>query len=433
MERYPHQKEGEPTQNRPDPVVFVRPSLGEASPRTLSRFKPTPPVKSTLEKKTQLLAQTVLGICFFPFALLFRLIMPVWSLLIAGSYLIGALMAATLHLEASAPKESSVLETAHSIPLRYQWNENNGYCGESSLIAAGLYYGQYFSQYDARAIAAKDPSSPVPNAQTDCQLLLGQNDGYTASQMHLDATSWSTEGASSTKDFLSWVKKMVAKGYPVAIGVYTNEYLFYGDTNPNAGQQDYDHIVTVTRIDAKDPEGPYSDDDRIFFDDHALWNPDNKNPPYIFSYTFKEFQKSREEANAKNGPIYSLCNDSSIGNFAIAIKGVKEEGEERYLKPVFITPSTNREWPEIFDGSNERPMATPLSLSIQVSDLKPGERYHIYKYNDETAVPNSRFNANADKACQTWSFLAEGTSHTFTDPILSSDQAIYRVVSADAP
>lgn len=31
------------------------------------------------------------------------------------------------------------------IPPRYQWNANNGYCGEVSFISVGLYYGQYCS------------------------------------------------------------------------------------------------------------------------------------------------------------------------------------------------------------------------------------------------------------------------------------------------
>ncbi len=40
------------------------------------------------------------------------------------------------------------------IPPRYQWNANNGYCGETSFISAGLYYGQYCSQWKARDIAS---------------------------------------------------------------------------------------------------------------------------------------------------------------------------------------------------------------------------------------------------------------------------------------
>ena len=31
------------------------------------------------------------------------------------------------------------------IPPRFQWNANNGYCGETAFISVGLYYGQYCS------------------------------------------------------------------------------------------------------------------------------------------------------------------------------------------------------------------------------------------------------------------------------------------------
>ena len=33
------------------------------------------------------------------------------------------------------------------MPPRLQWNTNYGYCGEVSLISAGLFFGQYCSQY----------------------------------------------------------------------------------------------------------------------------------------------------------------------------------------------------------------------------------------------------------------------------------------------
>ena len=44
-----------------------------------------------------------------------------------------------------------------------------------------------------------------------------------------------TRQTSTTDDFLAWVKGEVIKGYPVAIGVYENEDLFYGTTKPDAG------------------------------------------------------------------------------------------------------------------------------------------------------------------------------------------------------
>ena len=43
---------------------------------------------------------------------------------------------------------STKYKLKNDIPLRIQWDANSGYCGEVSMISAGLYYGQYLSQYD---------------------------------------------------------------------------------------------------------------------------------------------------------------------------------------------------------------------------------------------------------------------------------------------
>lgn len=137
---------------------------------------------------------------------------------------IAALSTITLCVEPVNAKNSPILINAHTlqnnIPPRFKWNSNDGYCGEVSLISAGLYYGQYISQYDARAIAIKD------QPQDTGELLLGKNDAYTAAQIHLQGVEWNTTEEQNSKQFLSWVKENVVKGYPVAIGVFTNEYIF---------------------------------------------------------------------------------------------------------------------------------------------------------------------------------------------------------------
>ncbi|HEX6565658.1 MAG TPA: hypothetical protein VF020_15315 [Chthoniobacterales bacterium] len=108
----------------------------------------------------------------------------------------------------------------NNIPPRLQWEANYGYCGEVSLISAGLYYGQYLSQYDARAIASRDK----PQSHYASQLLLGVNDKYAASQMHLEAIEWNYAKENNTNSFLQWVKENVVAGYSVAIGIYMNQW-----------------------------------------------------------------------------------------------------------------------------------------------------------------------------------------------------------------
>jgi hypothetical protein len=48
-----------------------------------------------------------------------------------------------------------------NIPTRLQWEENDGYCGEVSLISGGLYFGQYGSQFDTRVMACSRKSALI--------------------------------------------------------------------------------------------------------------------------------------------------------------------------------------------------------------------------------------------------------------------------------
>lgn len=314
---------------------------------------------------------------------------------------------------------------ANTIPPRYQWDSNNGYCGEVSLISAGLYYGQYISQYGARTAAI----GSVP--QNKGQLLLGQNDQTAAAQMRLNTIEWDSVSEQSTDQFLVWVKENVTKGYPVAIGIYTNEYQFYHDADPDAGDSEYDHIVPVygigTNHAVNDPH--YYGDDLIYFSDNGLWG-DSTNPPYDFSYSFDAFQATRREANAKQGAIYSLSNSGT--NYGIAVTGVMDLHGDTY--PIRITVSVDREEPEIADGSNARPLPKPIVLTVTISDLQPGVPYILYRYNTLESVPTSQFNAHAENAYEALPFtLTSGTTHVLIEHINSDEVAVYRCVKASAP
>ncbi len=311
------------------------------------------------------------------------------------------------------------------IPPRLQWNHNSGYCGEVCLISAGLYYGQYISQYEARSVATKN------TPQESGQLLLGINDQYAAAQLHLNAVCWDSEEEQSTGQFLGWVKQNVVSGHPVAIGVMMNEYRFYGNPDPNAGDAVYDHIVSVTGIGSSYPlcNANYHSGDTIYFSDNGLWGS-SSDPHYYFRYQFNAFQADRERANAENGPIYSLLDCGC--NFGIAITGVMDlEGD---TLPVRLETNCNYEQPEIADGSNTRPPAMPLVLTITASELEPGVRYNLYRYNTLESVPDSAFNAHASDAFESWEVeISSGSTYVMTQEISSDEIAVYRLVPADAP
>ena len=106
-------------------------------------------------------------------------------------------------------------EFSLQIPPRLQWGANYGYCGETSFVSAGLFFGQYCSQYEARRLA----SPGVRQSLETSQLLLGasgggrvsNNDELAAKSMRLRYETWHAR-PTETVAFLGWVKKNVSEG-----------------------------------------------------------------------------------------------------------------------------------------------------------------------------------------------------------------------------
>lgn len=314
------------------------------------------------------------------------------------------------------------------IPPRLQWDANYGYCGETSLISAGLYYGQYCSQYRARAIAAPR----IPQNNPNSQLLLGVNAGKAAAAMHLQAIEWKTATQKTTEQFLAWVKQQILSGRPVIIGLFMNEFRFYGEKNRNAGDPDYDHIVPVTGISSAQPltkADQYFPTDTILYQDNGLWAPGGI-PPFEFRSSFAEFARNRAAANAPASPVYSLNNNRR--NYGIAITGVKDLRGDTI--PVRLSTSVDDEVPAIREGSSTAPKPQTLGLTATVQIPNQTVAYNLYLYNDFASVPDSQFNANAAKAARVWRIPA-GSGQKFTAKlnILSSDVAVFRAVPAKAP
>ena len=326
------------------------------------------------------------------------------------------------------PAAATTYTAGSRLPPRIQWNANYGYCGETAFVSAGLYYGQYISQYDARAIASKNTRQSLESSQ----LLLGVNDVAAAKAMHLNATAFNTAKQPTSRAFLTWVKSNVVAGSPVVIGVFANQSRFYGTANLNAGDTEYDHIVTVTGITStRSLTGPtiYYADDVLTFNDGGLWTGTNGQPQNAFSHSFGTFATTRQRANAKTGAVYSL---KSGADYGIAITGIIDLNRDTV--PVRLTTSVNAETPTMVDGSNTRPAAKPVTLTITVSSLKPGTTYNLYRYSSMANVPDSTFNANAAKAAQKWTItIPSGSTYTMTQTINSNEIAVYRAVPAGAP
>ncbi len=300
-----------------------------------------------------------------------------------------------------------------NLSAREQWLGNYGYCGETAFVAAGLYYGQYLSQYEARVVASRG----LAQNRRESQLLLGVNDRQTAARLRLTCETWEPAEGRTTEQFLVWAARHLEQGSPVIVGVWMNQRLFYGNSNPTAGDSEYDHIVSLVGADAGS----------LRFSDHGLWSPSGSRP-YLFEEPLEAMQGDRVRANRSNRP-YGLDQDGNL--YAIALTGIADK--HRQTVPVRIETDPSSE-PPIPDRSAARPPAVPLRLAVTVSQLQPGIRYRLYRYDDWDSVPETDFNANADLAVQSWDLdAARGTSTMVEVQIRSDEIAVFRAVPLTAP
>jgi len=223
----------------------------------------------------------------------------------------------------------------------YQWENNDGYCGEVSMMQAGLNNGQWMSQFNARLICGTGLSQSGPNGACaarggqvnyNAQLLIenpgtgvsGPNRYANAAQclsnsrLHASAFDYSNEvpGMDGYRQYMSWVKKELVLGHQVTVALLMN-----GGNDPQ-----YDHEVTVIKVGTNhSPDNPtYYPDDVLYFDDHGVYTLSGhkftSNPsippgagsdstgctPYVFGYSFASLANTRQGANRNNAHAYSI-------------------------------------------------------------------------------------------------------------------------------
>lgn len=236
----------------------------------------------------------------------------------------------------------------NDIPPRLMWNidDNNwsssasGYCGETSVLSAGLLYGQYIPMYMVRQVLADyfhtlwgdSPTTPShelekmwlkyfgvewkakgspggdfsgdkdgfrnwfqKHGQYYCQLLPqiwdntkgADNSCFVPTNevlkhLHLAHEHFHGVDQDTVKNFIPWMKKHVVNGRPVVLGVQ--------DFLAGSEDTDFDHIVIVigwgSNNDFSDTK--YFADDEIVFSDHGLMvcgqQPHGGSIPYYFHY-----------------------------------------------------------------------------------------------------------------------------------------------------
>ncbi|MUH46451.1 MAG: hypothetical protein F2793_08045 [Actinobacteria bacterium] len=344
--------------------------------------------------------------------------------------LIAATALATAPAVSAAGVAPEAVSSRHSYDLgiapRLQWNANYGYCGEVSFISAGMYYGQYTSQWTARSLA----SPGTPQTEEESQLLIGVNDVEAAERMRLQAVPFDSESQQSTRSYLTWVKSMALRGYPVIIGVFVNMSEF---EDGSVGSSEYDHIVPVTGIRSRSPlsvaDRRYRPTDVIAFSDNGV---DGSAAPSdaMFRYRFDAFQRSRGQANDPQAPAYSLLNRPM--DYATAVTGVRDL--DGVTIPVRLTSSADGEGAQDGDRLEAPPAPRAIDLTATVTIPDPSLGYNVYLYDDFAKVPVSNFNASSANALQAWT-IAPGTATTWSRTIstMSDQTRVFRAVPTSAP
>ena len=313
------------------------------------------------------------------------------------------------------------------LPARLQWNANFGYCGETSLISAGLHFGQYTSQWTARALA----SPGIPQYQERSQLLLGRNDRKAATSMKLAGRSFPTSRQRSSEAFLRWAKARFLRGDVVILGVYDNPRKL-GEPVRSADAE-YDHIVPLVSVGSTRPLRPgpqrFSATDVLAFSDNGLFSA-GAYRPFFFQYSWGEFLRSRTEASSVDGPLYSLRDTPP--NYGLAVSGVLDP--EGVTVPVRLVSSLKGEGLRDEAIMTAPPPPRPLTLTATVLIPDPSVAYRVYLYDDFGDVPVRDFNARASRAVRMWSIPAGyGSRWSVSIDAESSDTRVFRAVPASAP
>jgi len=293
---------------------------------------------------------------------------------------------------APASVRQAVRTTTLAIPPRQQWNENHGYCGETSIQSFALYYGTYASQYRIRAFINPDQQS---------QLLIGVNEQTALQALRLRFVPWNSSGpVPQWQSYLAWTKRQLKQGSPVIGTLYLK-----GLADP-----DYDHIVPFIGFRSSFGPARYHASDTLLFNDNFATT--------TLSRRFGTLAATRREANSRPF-LYSIPWRVDYG---CAVTGIVDTLRETV--PVRLRIDRSSE-PDLIAG--EQPVTMNATVTIQ--SLVPGTTYSLLRYDDPQQVPDSSFLARGGYT-STRTFTATGTTQTFTDQFLSNGVVTYRCVAS---
>jgi hypothetical protein len=282
------------------------------------------------------------------------------------------------------------------IPPRVQWDNADGYCGETSIQSIALYYGTWVSQQLARTLAG------------GTEVLIGTNSPQVLTALSFTFTQWDNSVAQPQfQGFMVWLKSNLALGYPAYFGAYLTD----GNNDP-----DYDHIMPATGIayanlSAYDPA------------DVLTWNDDFgdqiQRPASALSAT---------RATCAYSSTQGGCIPQNV-DYGIAVTGIVDPQHVTFSVSLAVASSSE---PNVSTGA----APVPMTGTVTVTGLSLGGKYTLLRYDDYTKVPAAASAADYASSVYTYrtDFTASGSTWTLVDPhtFLSDGSSTYRCV-AQAP
>ncbi|HEX7414153.1 MAG TPA: T9SS type A sorting domain-containing protein [Bacteroidia bacterium] len=271
------------------------------------------------------------------------------------------------------------------ISPRIQWANNNGYCGENSIQACGLYYGNYISEGICRTVAGGE-------------LLIYINDTIALNAFSFTYVEWNPNGTTPQyTTYLDWVKQYLYKKQPVIIAVYVS-----GMSDP-----DYDHIIPAIGFNATNVNS-YAATDSLTYNSNFDLMP--------FTRVFSTLYGTRAVANNSAPFPYYVPRDVDYG---VAVTGNKDPNH--LTKPVHIALDSTDE-PNVSLGAT----ACILRATLTVDSLTSGQSYALLRYNNYLTVPSVGFNPTS--ASSVVYFTATSITKTVIDSFMSNSAVFYRCI-----
>jgi hypothetical protein len=260
-----------------------------------------------------------------------------------------------------------VIHSFSKIARRRQWLENFGYCGETSYIAAALYYGMYMSQWDVRRFINDDTTKQSDKAS---QLLLGpnQNEKTAADLFGFECENFTSK---DENEIIQWFRSRSAI-YPVITGVYENQGLL-GNLQ---GDDNYDHIVLVINSDAESLRicdlGLVTQDSAEVIEKHV---------PFTFDLSFK-----RSDRTAALDSLSSYSLPSTV--YATCITGIKSN-----VPLVRVQITLDDEAPLV----DNEPQVTDIAGKVWLYGMEEDVSYDLFQYSKWEDVPLDDHRAQFDQ------------------------------------